>query len=167
MYNERKSLYIETTIPSYITGRLSRDLIIAGRQALTKLFWDTQRQKYDLFVSQYVMDEISNGDPDAAAERLKCVVGITVLPKSAEIDNLAAAYKELLEIPDRAATDCNHVATCVVEHLDYLMTWNCTHMGPDAQIKLQDYNREHGLWTPALVTPEALMPVNTSEEGII
>ena len=43
-----KSVYIETTVPSLAAGRLSRDMIVAGRQATTILFWETERQKYDM-----------------------------------------------------------------------------------------------------------------------
>jgi hypothetical protein len=167
MIAKRKSLYIETTIPSYITGRTSRDVIIAGRQMATRLFWDTERYKYDLFISQYVMEEIVSGDATAAAERIKCVADIPTIPESPEIEELAAVYKKLLQIPERANMDCNHAATCVIEHIDYLMTWNCAHLGPITQVKLQDYNIKHGLWLPTLVTPEALMYTNIDKENTL
>jgi hypothetical protein len=51
---ERKSIYVETTIPSYATSRPSNDIVIAGRQALTRFFWEQERHKYDLFISRYV-----------------------------------------------------------------------------------------------------------------
>jgi hypothetical protein len=64
------SVYIETTIPSLATSRPSRDMIIAGRQATTLLFWESERHKYDLYVSQYVIDECLLGDADAAERRM-------------------------------------------------------------------------------------------------
>jgi hypothetical protein len=68
---------------------------------------------------------------------------------------------------DRAKTDCTHLAACVIRHIDYLLTWNCTHLGPMSQKKVQHYNEQHGLWAPTLCTPEALMPNLTKEENLI
>jgi hypothetical protein len=158
MEEERQSLYVESVIPSYATAWDSRDVIILGKQAQTREFWNNERHKYDLFISQYVLDEISDGDPDAARKRLDFVDGIPVYPKTPEIERLAMIYQKLLDIPDRAKMDCNHLATCVIQHIHYLLTWNCTHLGAVAQMKIQDYNERHGLWTPLLVTPEALLP---------
>ena len=63
-------VYLETTIPSYLTAWPSRDLIIAGHQQLTKEWWRTRRAEFDLYISQFVIDEVSAGDAEAAKERL-------------------------------------------------------------------------------------------------
>ena len=157
MVIKMKSIYIETTIPSLATSRPSRDTIIAGRQAATMLFWETERDKYDLYVSQYVIDECSLGDADAAGRRLEFLRGIPVIPKSDQIQALANTYQQLLGIPDRAKIDCFHLAACVAAETDYLLSWNCAHLGIQTFIKLQAYNVKHGLFTPLLLTPEALM----------
>jgi hypothetical protein len=167
MEEDRKSVYVESTIPSYATARPSRDMITAAHQTITKLFWEQERYKYDLFISDYVRDEIRDGDPVAAQKRLDCVAGIPVYPKTAEIAALAVIYQKLLGIPDRAKADCSHLATCVAQHIDYLLTWNCTHLGPASQKTVQHYNEQHGLWVPILVTPETLMPNGIQEEKLI
>jgi len=51
MSAQKNSIYIETTIPSFATAKTSRDAIIAGHQAATILFWENERQKYELYVS--------------------------------------------------------------------------------------------------------------------
>jgi hypothetical protein len=38
MASGKKSVYIESTIPSYATARESKDVIKAARQSMTKLF---------------------------------------------------------------------------------------------------------------------------------
>jgi hypothetical protein len=167
MEEDRKSLYVESTIPSYVTAWDSRDVVILGKQVQTREFWNNKRHKYDLYISDYVLDEIRDGDPDAAQKRLNFVDGIPVYPKTPEIDALAVMYQKLLGIPDRAKTDCTHLATCVVQHIDYLLTWNCTHLGPVSQKKAQHYNEQHGFWTPTLVTPETLMSNPAKEEELI
>jgi hypothetical protein len=164
---ERKSLYVESTIPSYATAWVSKDPIIAGHQAATVLFWERERHKYDLYISQYVIDEIQEGDKEAAQKRIELVEGITTLPKTAEIDALAVMYQKLLGIPDRAKADCTHLAVCVLEHINYLLTWNCAHLGVASQIKMQYYNEQHGLWVPTLAIPEALMPDLFTKENRI
>src|SRR5258708_356573 len=64
-------LYLETTIPSYLTSRLSRDLIIAGHQQITRDWWEKRRRDFQIYISQLVLDEASAGDRVAARERLK------------------------------------------------------------------------------------------------
>jgi len=49
----KPSVYIETSVVSYLTGRPSRDVIVAGRQALTVEWWDTRRSHFDLYVSAF------------------------------------------------------------------------------------------------------------------
>jgi hypothetical protein len=157
MDEDRKSIYVESTIPSYATARPSADLIAAAHQVLTRIFWEEHRSQYDLYVSEYVIEECSRGDSEAAQKRLDYVVGIPVYPKTAEIEALATVYQKLLDVPNRAKTDCNHLAVCVIQLIDYLLTWNCGHLGPVSQVKIRDYNDKHGLWTPALVTPESFV----------
>jgi len=159
-----KSIYIETTIPSFATARPSRDTIIAGRQASTLLFWENERNKYELYVSQYVIDECSFGDEAAAQRRLDFLRGIPVIPKSEQIVALADIYQRLLNIPDRAKIDCYHLATCVTAEMDYLLSWNCTHLGIHTYIRILEYNDRNSLLTPLLLTPEALTETDVLEE---
>jgi len=158
-----KSVYVETTIPSMATSRPSRDTIIAGRQAVTVLFMENEWHKYDFYVSQYVIDECSLGDAEAAQKRLVFVKDIPVIPKSEQITALANVYQKLLNIPDKAKIDCFHLAVCVVAEMDYLLSWNCAHLGIHTFIKIREYNEKHGLFTPLLLTPEALMDINEAE----
>ena len=157
MKNIPASVYVETTIPSYATAKASRDLIIAHRQTITRLFWDNERQKYDLFTSQFVIDECSRGDKDAAKRRLDLIKDITILPKNDTIAELAEIYFSFLGISERAKTDCSHLAVCVNAKIQYLLSWNCSHLGMVSYAKVYEYNKKQGLWTPELLTPETLM----------
>jgi len=154
--NSLRSLYIESTIPSYATARDSRDLIRFHRQVATRVFGKSKRHLFRLVISQAVFNECGRGDPDAAQRRLELLEGIEVYPITARIQQLAGIYRQLLNIPERAITDCIHLAVCATHNIDFLLTWNCTHLGPEVQKKVQTYNEKNGLWTPLLVTPETI-----------
>jgi hypothetical protein len=132
MDEDQKSVYIESTIPSYATARPSADVVAAGRQCLTQFFWEHQRNQYKLYISQDVIDECKRGDPDAAQRRMDFIKGVDKLQKPEGLDDLAAVYQKLLNIPDRAKLDCSHLAYCVLEEIDYLLTWNCSHLGSNS-----------------------------------
>lgn len=74
-----KSVYIETSIVSYLTALPSRDILVAAWQKSTAEWWESQRGRFDLFSSLVVMEEASRGDPVAAAKRLKALSGIPLL----------------------------------------------------------------------------------------
>jgi hypothetical protein len=107
-----------------------------------------------LYTSQYVINECRLGDPEAAQRRLDFLKDITFLISNETVDELATVYQKLLQIPDHAKTDGQHLAICVVKQMDFLLTWNCTHLGLNSFLKAKDYNDKHQLWTPLLVTPE-------------
>ncbi|MDR0551024.1 MAG: type II toxin-antitoxin system VapC family toxin [Spirochaetaceae bacterium] len=153
----KKSVYIETTIPSYATAKTSRDIVIAHRQALTKIFWENERQKYDLCISDYVIDECGRGDPEAAKRRLDLIAGIPLLPETERTVSLAHGYFDILDITERVMTDCFHLAVCVDSGIDYLLSWNYTHLGHRSYGKVYMYNYQRGLKTPDLLTPEMFM----------
>jgi hypothetical protein len=145
-------------------GRESADKITAGKQELTKLFWTQQRENFKFLTSAYTVDECELGDSMAAKKRLEWLIDIPVLPKTAETAGLALIYQDLLKIPDRAKTDCFHLAVCVLNRIDYLLTWNCRHLGIVAYMKVKEYNDKHGLWTPILTTPETLTKITEEFE---
>jgi hypothetical protein len=121
------------------------------------LFWDEGRHKYDLYTSKFVIDECGKGDSDAAKRRLDFIYGIKLVPENDNIVNLAKEYFSLLDIPLRAKTDCFHLAICVDAEIDYLLSWNCTHIGTRSYALVYEYNKRRGLHTPMFFTPETLM----------
>jgi hypothetical protein len=156
MVDKKKTMYIETTIPSYATARATNDLINASRQELTKMFWEKDRNNYDLFISRFVIDECANGDKDAAKKRLDLIKDIPLLAESPEIDALAELYKHILSIPQKAEMDAYHMATAVIYKIDYVLTWNFAHLGFESYLKLLEYNIKHDFKTPILTNPDIL-----------
>lgn len=70
-------LYLETTVPCYLTAWPSRDLIRAGHQQITREWWESRRADFEVFISQLVLDEASAGDPVAARERLAALTDLS------------------------------------------------------------------------------------------
>ena len=84
------TVYIETSIVSYLRQKPSTQVVTAARQILTHQWWNVERQNYDLVISQYVIDEVSGGDPTLAADRLESPDGIPLLPDAPEIPQIAS-----------------------------------------------------------------------------
>jgi hypothetical protein len=124
----RKTVYVETSIPSYLAARPSRDVRAAAWQEITYQWWEEARLRYDLFTSELVIAEISQGDRDAASKRIAYLDGISELPIDEEARVLAERLIAEGGIPDLAQADALHVAVSSVHRIDYLLTWNCRHL---------------------------------------
>lgn len=152
-------VYLETTIPSYLTAWPSRDLIKAAHQEATHEWWDT-RGKFDLYVSQVVLNESGRGDPEAATQRLEALAGLTVLAITDEAEALARGLTEQGPLPEKAAVDALHIAVAAVHGMDYLLTWNCTHIANAAtRVEIEAVCRRNDLEPPVICTPIELMEV--------
>jgi hypothetical protein len=154
------SVYLETTIPSYLTAWPSPEVVMAARQQITRQWWDRRRDDFDLYISQLVIDEASAGDAEAAARRLEAIAGISLLDADDEVREFARQLFHDLALPERAAADSLHIALAVVNGIDFLLTWNCTHIANAALRPAIDAAcRSHGYHGPVICTPEELLMV--------
>lgn len=152
------SVYLETTVPSYLTAWVSSELVMAARQQITRDWWDSRRSEFDLFVSQLVVDEASAGDPDAVVRRLAVLAGIPIVEPQDGTDEIVDALIRELSLPPRAAADAAHIALTVVNGIDFLLTWNCTHIANAANRPIiESVCRSLGFEPPVICTPEELM----------
>jgi hypothetical protein len=154
----KRSLYLESTIPSYLVAAPSRDLLIAAHQQVTMEWWKTRRVGFDLYVSQFVLDEIGRGNAEVARRRVDAVKGIPLLDIGEDILDLAAGFLALRIIPRKAGTDAIHIALAAVHGVDFLLTWNCRHIANAAIIRdIEAVCRMRGFPCPVICTPEELM----------
>jgi predicted nucleic acid-binding protein len=153
-----ESVYIETTVISYLSSRPSRDLLVAAHQQVTYDWWTSRRENFDCFVSQIVIDEVSAGDPEEARKRIEIVDMFPVLEVTGEAELLAKAILGSEAIPSRAVRDAAHIAVAAVHGIDYLLTWNCTHLA-NAQVirRISAVCNREGFHMPIICTPEELM----------
>ena len=149
------SIFIETTIPSYYVSRPSRNLLQFARQELTREWWDARRHEFDLFTSQLVLDEASEGEPAKAAERLQLVSELELLDITEEVEALAAELVRSGIVPSIAARDAFHLAAAGVHRMDFLLTWNCKHIAnPFIADRLQSCFSGAGVHLSTICTPE-------------
>lgn len=153
-------LYLETTIPSTLVARPSRDAILAGHQEATRRWWEKKRGDYDLHVSKLVLEETAAGDPAMAAARHAALAGLPQLAQTPEVDALAARILEHGIIPHGAAPDAEHIALAAVHAMNYLLTWNCKHIANALhRHRLEAVCVEAGLVCPIICTPHALIAI--------
>jgi len=151
-------LYLETTVPSYLTAWPGRDLVRAGHQQITREWWEGRRDQFDLFISQLVLDEAGAGDPQAARERLAVLSPFPLLDLNDEVTTLAEALVMDLALPTKAGTDAAHIAVAAVHEMHFLLTWNCTHIANAEKAgAIRAVCARLGYTAPVICTPEELM----------
>lgn len=154
----KPSVYLETTIASYYTARASRNVVVAGHQATTRDWWDTRLTRFHAFISQIVIDEAAGGNPQAAKDRLAVLEPFSLLSISDDAIGLARDLIESGPLPSKAAQDALHIAIAAAHGIDFLVTWNCTHIAnAEMAARIAQVCRGHGLECPVICTPEALM----------
>jgi predicted nucleic acid-binding protein len=150
-------LYIETSVVSYLTAQGSRDLVLAAHQEVTRAWW-ASRASFDVYVSQFVLDEASAGDSAAAGRRLEALRGMPLLDVSSEVIGLAGRLLTERGMPAKARLDALHVATAAVHGMDYLLSWNCKHIA-NAMLRsrIESICRTAGFEPPVICTPLELV----------
>ena len=104
MLRKMKSIYLESSVVSYLAARPSRDLVVAGNQQVTRDWWETRRGECELFVSEVVVAECAAGDTTAAsAERRVFLTGLPALTTTEEAEALADALLSAMALPQNAA----------------------------------------------------------------
>jgi hypothetical protein len=153
----KPSIYIETTIISYLIARPPADIVVQAHQQVTRQWWFDRRGDFELFTSQFVLDEASAGDPAAAAERIAALKGIELLDIAPEVEPLAERLLATGALPMRARLDALHLATATINGMEFLLTWNCKHLA-NATLwhKMEQTCRAAGYLPPVICTPYEL-----------
>ena len=125
---EKPTLYLETTIPSYLTAWPMRDVVLLAQQQLTREWWENHCGRFQVFVSELVLEEAAAGDSDAARRRFEMLAGMPLLQSTSGAERLAMLYLREIPLPSKAARDAAHIAIASVHAMDYLVTWNCRHI---------------------------------------
>jgi hypothetical protein len=153
----KPSLYLETTIPSFLVGGVSPVLTTAAHQIVTRRWWDEERDKYRLFVSRVVVDEIAQGKTELARQRIALLQNMPRLVVDEAVGELADELHSYLRLPPSAETDAMHLALACYYKTDYLLTWNMKHLASGRiRREIDHFHDERGLFVPVICTPEEL-----------
>ena len=153
-----QSIYIETSVISFLRENPSASAESVERQRITRSWWNFCRQRYQLVTSQYVVDEANMGNPARAQERAQYLAGIPLVSLSSEIDDFAAQIMARTILPKDAIVDALHIAPAAFSRVDYLLTRNCSHIAnpmilPRVFRTLDDF----GLPFPVICTPKDML----------
>lgn len=131
----KPKVYPETSIISYLAARISRNILVAANQQVTQEWWETRRRRFELFISSSVLNEITRGNPEMAAQRQKIIENIPILPVEERALILAEKLVQNQDVPQKSVEDALHMAIAAVEGMDYLLTWNLRHIANAAMRK--------------------------------
>ena len=155
----KPKVYIETSIPSYLTAWRSRDIVTAGNQETTKEWW-ARREDFDLYVSVFVLEEVAAGDKEASELRVRALDGIPEIEITEQVEIIAEHLITKASLPAKAYVDALHIATATLGGMDYLLTWNCAHIAnPAFRWKIEAVIRSFRFEPPVICTPQELLEV--------
>nr|VFJ55464.1 MAG: hypothetical protein BECKFW1821B_GA0114236_102314 [Candidatus Kentron sp. FW]VFJ76113.1 MAG: hypothetical protein BECKFW1821C_GA0114237_10997 [Candidatus Kentron sp. FW] len=152
-----ESVYVESSIISYLMARPSRDVVIAARQAITETWWRERRPEYELYISNFVVQEIGRGDGEAARKRLDAVEHIPLLATSPGAEILAKDFVAKGAIPANSEEDALHIGIAAAAGMHFLLTWNFKHINnAHTKAAIATIVESHGFFCPTLCSPEEL-----------
>jgi hypothetical protein len=136
----------------------------AAWQQITVQWWEQARAKYDLYISELVVIEASEGDSGMAQRRLDALRGIPSLPVDQEVEVLAARLIADGGFLATAEVDALHVAVAAVHAVDLFLTWNCRHIN-NAETKpvVRAICAIAGYACPEICTPQELLPEDMND----
>lgn len=153
-----QSIYLETSVIGYLASRPTSDIHFVSNQLITLNWWNNHRSKYELFVSQPVLDECASGDGIAARERLALITEIPSLQASADTVLFAEDIMKYALLPRKASVDALHIAIAAEGGVDFLLTWNCKHIAnPSLRHKISEAIEARNFRAPVICTPMELL----------
>ena len=153
-----QKVYLETSIVSYYTARPSRDLVIAARQEITHEIWPFLQDDFAVFISALVIQEASRGDTEAAKKRLHAVSHIPVLEITQKVQDIAQSLINENVVSPEFEEDALHIAVAGVNGMDFLLTWNFSHINNAfKKSKIISALEKQGLIPPEICSPDELL----------
>ena len=155
---DKPSVYIETSIISYLAADPSRHPVTLRNQQLTHVWWNTRREGYELYTSVLTLKEAARGDAVMARRRLELLAPLSIVEARNDVPQLANVLRAGLSLPEQATADTEHVALAATSEMKYLLTWDRKHIAnPRLLRKTESILALWGYTTPVLCTPGELM----------
>jgi len=156
----KPKIYMETSVISFLAARASKDKVLSGQQESTHRWWREKRKQYEIFVSKLVWQEEAKGNDEAAKQRLKLIHPLKRLQITLNVSKLARALVSRKAVPPNAADDAMHIALGAIYGMDFLLTWNFTHINnPVTEELIRDICGKHDFHCPVICTPDQLLSI--------
>lgn len=147
----KRSVYLDTTILSYYVDERPELGVHIKR---TREWWNKERQFYDLYISDFVLAELNEGNFPKQIEALKLTRDINILEYVSKIDQIVDFYIKSTLMPSKDIRDALHLAYTSLYKIDVLLTWNCTHLANiNKKEHIKNINLRLGLFEPEIITP--------------
>ena len=135
-------------------------VVVLGNQVVTREWWDGVADRFEPVASELVVEEASQGDPHAAAERMAVLEFLRLLDVSDDARALVRALLRGRAVPSEATQDAAHIAVAGVHEVDFLATWNFRHIAnPTTALQIERVCRDAGYDPIAICTPRQLLEV--------
>jgi hypothetical protein len=116
-----------------------------------------KRQQHDLFTSEIVLAEISEGETFMAQQRLEVMRDIKLLRLTDDSEALTRRILDSGLLPLDADRDAAHIALATIYEMDILLSWNCRHIAnASIQARLRRLAEQMGFALPVLCTPDEM-----------
>ncbi len=152
-----RAVYIETSVPSFYFETRTSPRMVLWREA-TRLWWQRDRARYRLVVSEVVEREVAKAPGPKATAMSTLIADLDLLPLDPEVLEIAAFYRDHRLLPAAAGADALHIALASFHRIEFLLTWNVRHLAnANKREHLSVLNRRLGLPVPTITTPELLV----------
>lgn len=129
-----------------------------ARREWTRDWWLQARDRFTLFTSEAVLDELGRGEYSKKDDCIALMQGLSILPIEPAIIEIVSAYTRHKLMPADPTGDALHLALASLHKCDFLLTWNCTHLANANKFgHIRRVNTMLGLFVPTLTTPLELL----------
>lgn len=150
-------IYLETSVWNFLFADDAPE-----KMEITKQFFEEiEKGGYEIYISELVLVEIKRTKDERKREQL--LKPITKyrpieLPRSEEVNKLAAKYINAKIIPEKYEEDAVHVACGAVNDLDVIVSWNMQHIVRlKTKLGVNGINKMEGYKEIEICTPEEML----------
>jgi predicted nucleic acid-binding protein len=156
-------VYLETSFFSECCTVRTGD-IARGRRATSLNWWNTDARKFELFISDEVIRELSRPEfpEDVRGPAMDMLHDLAALALTPEVFGIAAVLVSERVMPGPAVEgDAVHLAAAIVHRINYMLTWNQKHLAnPNKRTHLLVVCSRLGYLAPEIVTPDLMILEN-------
>ena len=146
-------IYIETSVPSfYFDTRTAIEL--RARRNWTRRWRDDLQNDDQRVTSAVVLGELERAPVPKRTPCLHPISSLPLLPYTAAVAEIVAAYHLNKVMPIEASADADHLALATFHKCDILVTWNCQRIANANKFPhIRRINALLGYATPQLIAP--------------